>query len=707
MSFCMDVSLKGDSGRLVSATITGAPVQETECPAVYLLLAAISELSSSLNRQDGLQELDPPVLPRGTLISDAIRAWGAPPAVEIDEYDPAAHLARKYPEFQHVRAAISLVLSPELPESLLLGLESKFARLNFSVYTPVGQPKDTAWGRWLSLLGAWGKACFLPGDLEDENVGLSAETRIISQVGFMVRLVVSNIPDGDLEQRESARTWRWQTDPIDNTFPFAENKSCACILLRVPEGKVDWNELHALDLSASGQPFQCPRAIISDGSMSFYMVANLVEVSGRLVAASIVGQYVPERVVPAMVLLHAVIAEVSSSFHRPVHAPQILGALNYAVPEVHSDLQGFRDFDAYHLGRDREYFAAFLDWKRAAFSSALDSLPIRGTVLTLHRTEPVPRRLTPWRCYDPYKPVPLPEDISQSVCSVQRGRNPTLGDLLKHNSAPLAFQIAAVLTRGAEKIGQGAWQQVYVGRLDGVDGLLCLKVFDERLFQVPDLNNFDQRKRLPDGQISIDQLVIKNIKVVGERGRMQLQLGLPDERSVLEDIHPADSLLRREEAAYSRLHEYQGGVVPHFYGCVEVELPGGHIAPAFVTEYVEGVPLPLLLDAVRNTWTREEQVKLFTRIRRCVRVLKASHMSTDSKRPSIQFLCLLRSDAADRADAVDLVVNNFPFTIQPWTSKDIFPETDDVRRLASELDLSDDIMAEAGWLPEQRRGYEM
>ncbi|EJD47689.1 hypothetical protein AURDEDRAFT_113338, partial [Auricularia subglabra TFB-10046 SS5] len=177
-------------------------------------------------------------------------------------------------------------------------------------------------------------------------------------------------------------------------------------------------------------------------------------------------------------------------------------------------------------------------------------------------------------------------------------------------------------------------------------------------------------------------LRVKKWEVPDGGGAGSIHIGLPDERSVLEDLHFADSMLRREEAAYARLERHQGGPVPHFYGCVEVELPGGHIAPALVTEYVEGVPLPLLLDAVRKSWTHEEQVKLFTRIRRCVRVLKAARIS-DAKEPSLQFLCLLRSSGSgDRADAVDLVVNNFLFTTQPWVPQNILRETDDIMRLA-------------------------
>ncbi|EJD47669.1 hypothetical protein AURDEDRAFT_183844 [Auricularia subglabra TFB-10046 SS5] len=548
---------------------------------------------------------------------------------------------------------------------------------------------------WLYIVDEWAsQAAFVPGGLGDWTFGLSTQVFILERVGVAAVFAVSDLRFSD-ELFHSKREWRYQKGPFVEAYPVGTAKSCPCIFIQVPDGALDWDELRALgetQWAEVGCPvgsmqhmlhlvvnfcheYLCPRTIISDGKMSFFMEVERTAFEEALSSAIVFGELIPASTYPVIYLLLAALSAVSYSLADP--EPQTLGALGDTVPQVCEDFQRFRDFDVYHLGQNSSYYAAFLRWKDRARARAVQNMPSRGSILAVHRTEPIPRKLTAWFCFEQYEPVPLPDSVSSSVCSRKRPRNPIVEELLKFNPVPLPFEITDVLVQGAGSHGEGMWSQVYVGRLHGTDGLLCLKVFDERCFPVPDLEVF-QHHAVP-------------------------------HKFVLAGILLADNMVRREHAGYARLSKYQGQLIPHFYGCIEVELPGGYIAFGILMEYVAGVPLSRIIDTVRSDWTHEEQVKLFRRLRNAVKVLNASRVSQKDWHAS-QILCVERDDPdqhLDRSDALDLVLLDLASTDQPWGRCHVLPETKDVLRVPLRLQLSDEIIAEAGWLPEERDVFEL
>ncbi|EJD47673.1 hypothetical protein AURDEDRAFT_163131 [Auricularia subglabra TFB-10046 SS5] len=159
-------------------------------------------------------------------IEERIRAWGAPPAVpSVVQYDPAEFLGSEC-----VPDGVRLALSPEPFNSLHTSFRSMLARPALPALNPVDAPKAAfipdEWNHWLSITQAWAaQACFPPGELDKENIGLSLRLDILGPVGLMLTFAVSNVPH-DPEQQAKARSWHWQKGPMGNTYPFAIKKSC-------------------------------------------------------------------------------------------------------------------------------------------------------------------------------------------------------------------------------------------------------------------------------------------------------------------------------------------------------------------------------------------------------------------------------------------------------------------------------------------------
>lgn len=543
-----------------------------------------------------------------------IRAWGEPPAIPedftIDDHEPpSASLdpaEPSSPDPPRVPYGVRVRMSPGRFNTLNALFQSQLGRVTLQRIEVSDRPDcfeyyHEEWDDWLSMAHAWARqACFPPISLgEQPQLGLSTHIRVLPGVGPCIVFAVSDVPD-DKDKFETAREWRYQRGRMSDAYPVAEKKSCPCIFIQIAAGAVDWDELAVVTNDGAliverGGPLehllhqialccharQCPRAFVSDGDMTFCLDLEFSPFEDRPLSSALVfGHLVPAETYPTMYLLLAAL----SAFSHPLSAdpePLTRGARDSAALGVEDTVHGFRAFDAFALARDRAYYAAFLEWKRRACARALACLPSSGSVLPVHRTEPVPRKLAAWRAFKAYKPVALANTIPLSICSRKRERNTVLEALLKYDPdrEPLAFEVTDVLVQGAGDAGEGEWAQVYVGRLRvlNTSGLVVLKIFDERCFPVPPIGTFDQ----------------------------------PDPHKwVLAGLQHADNMLRREQAAYRRLSRYQGWVVPHFYGCVEVELPGGYMALGIVMEHIAGVPLTRIYDSVCKDWTREEQIKL-------------------------------------------------------------------------------------------------
>lgn len=89
------------------------------------------------------------------------------------------------------------------------------------------------------------------------------------------------------------------------------------------------------------------------------------------------------------------------------------------------------------------------------------------------------------------------------------------------------FTIDKVLSSGPDR-----WSQVFLGRISGCDDVVCLKLFDERYFAVPEEDGL-----------------------------------LFERHSCFRD---PDDLAQQEESVYHRLSDFQGSLLPHCYGFHQV-----------------------------------------------------------------------------------------------------------------------------------------
>jgi hypothetical protein len=104
-------------------------------------------------------------------------------------------------------------------------------------------------------------------------------------------------------------------------------------------------------------------------------------------------------------------------------------------------------------------------------------------------------------------------------------------DLLLETSTNTKFTITHVI-----RTSRNAFSQVFLGHLEGSSRQICLKIFDERLFPMPEHPDYNHDSPQP-----------------------------PEER--LLDLNFADDMMRREEAVYNdRLRHLQGSMIPHCYG---------------------------------------------------------------------------------------------------------------------------------------------
>lgn len=397
-------------------------------------------------------------------------------------------------------------------------------------------------------------------------------------VGAVLHFVLSDSLDDPLTSVEE-----WFRDynghMLDMSFNPLLHKACMCVMFRVvrtfslcqtwaanichqPENTLDWSEFdfdkpRTLSVRTTAEQLIarlvrqcddvfCPYGLLTDGvrTLMFYLndptncvtrwvsfrITAVTEHSVAYCIASILCRY-SRSLLPSWTVCH--------------------GAMNAGPsPACVDSPQCFRDFDLYQLQRDRRLFEMFLDWKAGISAQAAQFVPRCGQVLLIHRDviaserpatlpssaniHPAAARLLPWRCPVRYRRS-VPIDTQQALSGIPRPRDAEIDRFLDSTEA-LCFVVERTVQSGHNK-----FSQVVFGRLKSGDQLsarlLCLKLLDERFFDVPTLEEYDGLSR-------------------------------PSQR--LRDLNFADDMLRREEAVYSRLSEYQGTLLPHCYGFHEV-----------------------------------------------------------------------------------------------------------------------------------------
>lgn len=189
----------------------------------------------------------------------------------------------------------------------------------------------------------------------------------------------------------------------------------------------------------------------------------------------------------------------------------------------------FRDFDLYTLQRVPAAFDIFCAWKNQVQSQA-EGYPILPNAELQVDWNGFQTNHQRWR--SPYKL----HDVPSSTLEIVTRRKGARDDFIDANRQNAKFSITEV-----KRSGRNKFSQVFVGHLVTDKGTtsqpICLKLFDERLFPIP------ERPDYTDGP---------------PKGRLL-------------DLNFADDMMRREEAAYNhRLRYLQGSMVPHCYGFHEV-----------------------------------------------------------------------------------------------------------------------------------------
>jgi hypothetical protein len=247
----------------------------------------------------------------------------------------------------------------------------------------------------------------------------------------------------------------------------------------------------------------------------------------------------PFRVHLGYLLWYRALKEGVLALHGWWHFNDMAGALPRGPPMDHMlscAPSCMADFDLYTVERDKRAWKKFEAWKTRAAVQALAHPTAPGhQLLACTRSFSDSNRL--WR--SPWPVVPPSADDLDTFTSHARPVHETLHRACHTAGAQLTFTVTTVVKAGAD-----VYSQVFFGLAScNVAGhtttpvRLCLKLYDERLFQAPAhrVNPWNSELR-------------------------------PSSWNVAED------LARREEAAYDRLRELQGSLLPHSYGFHYVSL---------------------------------------------------------------------------------------------------------------------------------------
>lgn len=174
----------------------------------------------------------------------------------------------------------------------------------------------------------------------------------------------------------------------------------------------------------------------------------------------------------------------------------------------------------------------FYYWKLWIEQEGLQTIIEPRSILSINVNEFLHRHLL-YR--SPFPSIPLPQETLQIAARYLRPRDTALDTLLVTNS-DLTFEVTKVI-----RSGPNHWSQVFLGRVANSERVVCLKVFDERFFHMPDTPNYGDDYWVPT-------------------------------RSRLLTFNSAVELVQREESVYDRVQYFQGFLIPHCYGFHEVYL---------------------------------------------------------------------------------------------------------------------------------------
>ena len=167
----------------------------------------------------------------------------------------------------------------------------------------------------------------------------------------------------------------------------------------------------------------------------------------------------------------------------------VLGALNDPVALEQSaetlsieHRRWFADFDLYTMQRVPELWQRFCMWREDA-QTAAQGHPLLAGATVCFEPHGFSRRCGLLR--SPYPQYPIPSETTDIIKGgrPRRNRNKTLDSLLTTRDK-LTITVLEVKRQGPEQ-----FSQVFFGRLDGCEEIFCIKLYDERLFPIPDIDD--------------------------------------------------------------------------------------------------------------------------------------------------------------------------------------------------------------------------
>ncbi|KZW02403.1 hypothetical protein EXIGLDRAFT_734531 [Exidia glandulosa HHB12029] len=598
-----------------------------------------------------------------------LRAWPSPP-ISLSGALAASLLP--------LDRLFDLTLQRTLDE-LVEDLSRIMKRLRFAQLRDISE-HPTTWDEWFSIFVAWAQLCFLPGDYAnfeaklrifalDVEADFAFNAHAPVKDAVLLRFVLGN------DSPVGVREWYCPLQQWRSSYDASRYSLCLCTVLRLPPGSLEDldDDLDSIESHSPGieWPFEplvssliieceatlCPFALVTDDTKMLFLDLG-PDRPPRPIRRYCSYQVVRCSDVSLPYALAAVMNRLSPSLRE--NAPVVYGASNHptALPYNQTAL-GFRDFDYYQLGQSEHAYGEFLRCKTVACASALSALPVIGSALPIIRCDVVSighsGRFQPLRSNDPI--WPLSKETEQRILTQRRARNEGLAQSLR-NGELLVFKISAI-----KQQGRGFWSQVFFGTIATQAGVVvarenvCLKLFDERLSRVPDWEKYDDPET-----------------TWGHGSKV---------------IHFADMMLRREESAYERLKEYQGGILPWSYGFHEFMMPDGHRVLGMLLEVIQGTPLGDRIPEIRSTWSFDERVELLKRIRHIVKVMTHAGVYQNDWHLN-QILCIEGAEhrlgqddnpLRGRAAALDIVLIDFTFATQVWGCEPgaLLPENEDIR----------------------------
>lgn len=202
------------------------------------------------------------------------------------------------------------------------------------------------------------------------------------------------------------------------------------------------------------------------------------------------------------------------------------GSYTQDIDQLVASKKWFSDFDIYTMQRVPKAWSQFCAWHRHINQAAITHPVSPGTKFLIGPHEFSSRHMLH---RSPYPFTELPQDTVDSVMHDRRPRNDSVHNILSTQTSP-TFTVLEIKSGGPEH-----WSQVFYGHIEGCEEVLCLKVFDERYFNI----------------FSEDDIGFG---------------GGPSPNRRLLYLNPSEDLVRREETVYHRLQDYQGTLLPHCYG---------------------------------------------------------------------------------------------------------------------------------------------